>query len=122
MASGWTDRATALLNRGFPRMYILSIVKERPMDAKDIIENLLIDSGGTWNPSPKNVYHLLAKLVEEDLLYQTDEGQYALTRKGIRVSSDAGKVSKTLKNQVSHFIKLGNSAGNKFVSNIKKRL
>lgn len=103
-------------------MYILSIVKDRPMDAKDIIENLLINSGGTWKPSPKNVYHLLAKLVEEDLLYQTDEGQYALTRKGIRVSSDAGKVSKTLKNQVSYFIRLGTLASNKFVSNIKNRL
>lgn len=103
-------------------MYILSILKDRPMNAKDIIENLLINSGGTWKPSPKIVYHLLAKLVEEDLLYQTEQGQYALTKKGVRVANDAGKVSKTLKNQANQIVKLGTSGGNKFVSYMKKRL
>lgn len=103
-------------------MYILSILKDRPMNAKDIIENLLINSRGTWKPSPKIIYHLLAKLVEEDLLYQTEQGQYALTRKGVRVANDAGKVSRTIKNQVNYFVKLGTSGGNKCVSYVKKRL
>ena len=122
MRSGWADKATTLLNRGFPRMYLLNMLKDRPMNGKEIIETLLINSGGTLKPSPKNVYPLLAKLVEEDLLSQTDEGQYALTRKGIRVASDAGTVSRTLKKQVNYFGKFSTLASNSFITKLKKRL
>ncbi|MGA7368332.1 MAG: PadR family transcriptional regulator [Nitrososphaeraceae archaeon] len=122
MRFGWADKATKLLNRGFPRMYILNMLKDKPMYAKEIIETLLINSGGTWKPSPKIVYPLLAKLVEEDLLHQTDEGQYALTRKGIRVASDAGIVFRTLKKQVAYFSKFSTLASNTFVTKVKKQL
>ena len=122
MRSGWADKATTLLNRGFPRMYLLNMLKDRPMNGKEIIETLLINSVGTWKPSPKIVYPLLAKLVEDDLLYQTDEGQYALTRKGIRVASDAGTVSRTLKKQVNYFGKFITLASNSFIAKLKKRL
>lgn len=122
MRSGWADKATSLLNRGFPRMYLLNMLKDKPMNAKEIVETLLIESGGSWKPSPKIVYPLLAKLVEEDLLYQNDEGQYALTRKGIRVASDAGTVSRTLKKQIKFFGKFGMLAGNTIVTKVKKRL
>ncbi|HZA42180.1 MAG TPA: PadR family transcriptional regulator [Nitrososphaeraceae archaeon] len=121
MRSGWTDKAIVLLNRGFPRMYLLSMLKNKPMNAKELIETLLINSGGKWKPSPKIVYPLLAKLLEEDLLYQTEEGQYALTRKGTRVVSDAGTVSRTLKKQVNYLGKLSTVAGNTFVTGFKKR-
>ena len=77
---------------------------------------------GHGNHPPKIVYPLLAKLVEEDLLCQTDEGQYALTRKGIRVASDAGAVSRTLRKQVNFFGKFGILAGNTIVTKVKKRL
>jgi DNA-binding PadR family transcriptional regulator len=120
--SGWADKATSLLNRGFPRMYILNMLKDKPMNAKEIIDTLIINSGGTWKPSPKIVYPLLAKLVYEGLLYQTDEGQYALTRKGIRVASDAGTVSRTLKKQVTNIGKFSSMAGSKFIAKIKKWL
>lgn len=122
MRPGWADKAVTLLNRGFPRMYLLNMLKDRPMNAKEIIETLLVNSKGTWTPSPKIVYPLLAKLVEEDLLYQTDDGQYALTRKGIRVARDAGTVSRTLKKQVNYFTKFSTTAGNAFVTKLKKRL
>ena len=122
MRSGWADKATTLLHRGFPRMYLLNMLKDRPMNAKEIIETLLINSGGSWKPSPKNVYPLLAKLVEEDLLYQTNQGQYALTKKGIRVASDAGAVSRTFKKQVNYFGIFGALAGSTLVTNVKKRL
>lgn len=121
MRSGWADKATTLLNRGFPRMYLLNMLKDRPMNAKEIIDALLINSGGTWKPSPKIVYPLLAKLVGEDLLYQTDEGQYALTRKGIRVASDAGTVSRTLKKQLNYLARFSTLAGNTFIAKAKKR-
>lgn len=103
-------------------MYLLNMLKDRPMNAKEIIETLLVNSGGTWRPSPKIVYPLLAKLVEEDLLYQTEDGQYALTRKGIRVARDAGTVSRTLKKQVNYFTKFSTTAGNALVTKVKKRL
>jgi DNA-binding PadR family transcriptional regulator len=122
MRSGWADKATTLLNRGFPRMYLLNMLKDRPMNAKEIIEALLINSGGTWKPSPKIVYPLLAKLMDEELLYQTDEGRYALTTKGIRVASDAGTVSRTLKRQINYFVKFSTLAGNSFLTKVKKRL
>lgn len=122
LRSGWANKATSLLNRGFPRMYILNMLKDKPMNTKEIIETLIINSGGTWKPSPKIVYPLLAKLVDEDLLHQTDEGQYALTRKGTRVASDAGTVSRTLKKQVTYFGKFSTLAGSRFVTKVKKRL
>jgi DNA-binding PadR family transcriptional regulator len=99
-------------------MYILNMLKDKPMNTKEIIETLIINSGGTWKPSPKIVYPLLAKLVDEDLLHQTDEGQYALTRKGTRVASDAGTVSRTL----TYFGKFSTLAGSRFVTKVKKRL
>jgi DNA-binding PadR family transcriptional regulator len=102
-------------------MYLLNMLKDRPMNAKEIIETLLVNSGGAWRPSPKIVYPLLAKLVEEDLLYQTDDGQYALTRKGIRVARDAGTVSRTLKKQVNYFTNFSTTAGHAFVTKVKKR-
>jgi DNA-binding PadR family transcriptional regulator len=102
-------------------MYLLNMLKDKPMNAKEIIETLLINSGGKWKLSPKIVYPLLAKLLGEDLLYQTEEGQYALTRKGTRVVSDAGTVSRTLKKQVNYLGKLRTLAGNTFVTGVKKR-
>jgi DNA-binding PadR family transcriptional regulator len=122
LRSGWADKATSLLNRGFPRMYILNMLRDKPMNAKEIIETLIINSGGTWTPSPKNIYPLLAKLVDEDLLYQTDEGQYALTKKGTRVARDAGTVSRTFKKQLTYFGKFSTLTGSRLATKMKKRL
>jgi DNA-binding PadR family transcriptional regulator len=122
MRSGWADKANVVLNRGFPRIYLLNMLKDKPMNAKEIIETSIINSRGAWKPSPKVIYQLLAKLLGEDLLYQTEEGQYALTRKGIRVVSDAGSVSRTLKKQVNYLGKLSTLTGNAFVTRVKKRL
>jgi hypothetical protein len=44
-----------------------------------------------------------------------------LTRKGIRVASDAGTVSRTLKKQINFFGKLGILVGNTIVTKVKKR-
>jgi DNA-binding PadR family transcriptional regulator len=121
MRSGWADKANVVLNRGFPRIYLLNMLKDKPMNAKEIIETSIINSEGAWKPSPKVIYQLLAKLLGEDLLYQTEEGKYALTRKGTRVVSDAGMVSRTLKKQVNYLGKLSTLTGNTFVTRVKKR-
>lgn len=121
MRSGWAEKATMMLNRGFPRIYLLKMLKDKPMNAKEIIETSIINSGGAWKPSPRTIYQLLAKLLEEGLLYQTEEGQYALTRKGIRVVGDAGTMSRTLKKQVKYLGKLSALTGNAFVTRVKKR-
>jgi DNA-binding PadR family transcriptional regulator len=120
MRSGWTDKAATLLNRGFPRIYLLNLLKDKPMNAKEIIDTLLIASVGTWKPSPRIVYPLLAKLVEEDLVYETEKGQYAVTKKGINVANDAGSVYRTLKKQIDSLGKFSTTARNAIVGKMKK--
>lgn len=100
LRSGWTDKAVTLLNRGFPRIHLLSLLKDRPMNAREIIDELINSGGGPSNASPTIVYPLLAKLVEEDLLYQTEEGRYTLTKKGMRVVNDIGSVYRTIRKQI----------------------
>jgi DNA-binding PadR family transcriptional regulator len=120
MRSGWTDKAATVLNRGFPRIYLLNLLKNKPMTAKDIIDTLLIASEGTWKPSPRSVYPLLAKLVEEDLIYQTDNGEYTLTKKGNYVANDVGSVYRTLKKKADSIARFTTTAKNTLTEKIKK--
>jgi DNA-binding PadR family transcriptional regulator len=120
MRSGWTDKAATVLNRGFPRIYLLNLLKDKPMTAKEIIDTLSIASEGKWKPSPRNVYPLLAKLVEEDLVYQTDNGEYALTKKGIYVANDVGSVYRTLKKKADSIARFTTTTKNALTEKIKK--
>ena len=71
----------SVVPRGFSRYYILSLLSERPMTGKEIMEETEKRSGGAWKPSPGLVYPLLGKLLAEGLIEEV-EGGYRTTEKG----------------------------------------
>lgn len=81
------SRGRSVIPRGFSRYYVLSLLNERPMTGKEIIEETLKRSDGAWRPSPGLVYPLLGKLLAEGLIEEADHG-YKLTEKGREALQD----------------------------------
>jgi len=75
------NRGRSVIPRGFSRFYVLSLLSERPMTGKEIMDETEKRSGGAWRPSPGLVYPLLSRLQAEGLVEETEEG-YIITRKG----------------------------------------
>lgn len=75
------EKGKSLIPRGFSRYYILSLLSERPMTGKEIMDETEKRSGGAWRPSPGLVYPLLGKLLAKGLIEET-EGGYRTTEKG----------------------------------------
>jgi DNA-binding PadR family transcriptional regulator len=99
MSSSNTTSATARSNnngnsssvvpRGFSRYYVLSLLKERPMTGKEIMEETARRTQGSWKPSPGLVYPLLGKLLSESLIEEVEEGRgYQITGKGEETLSE----------------------------------
>jgi DNA-binding PadR family transcriptional regulator len=76
-----SDMSNSVVPRGFSRYYVLSLLKEKPMNGKEIMVETAERSGGAWKPSPGLVYPLLGKLLSEELIEETDKG-YSITPKG----------------------------------------
>jgi len=72
---------------GHLRLYLLSLLAERPMHGYDLIQALSERFGGTYAPSAGTVYPRLAKLEEEGLATKQTDGRrtvYAVTDSGRR--------------------------------------
>ena len=72
---------------GHLRLYLLSLLAERPMHGYELIQALSDRFGGTYAPSAGTVYPRLAKLEEEGLVSKEADGRrtvYALTAAGHR--------------------------------------
>jgi DNA-binding PadR family transcriptional regulator len=69
------------------RLYLLSLLAERPMHGYDLIQALSDRFGGTYVPSAGTVYPRLARLEEEGLVTKQADGRrtvYAVTEAGRR--------------------------------------
>jgi DNA-binding PadR family transcriptional regulator len=71
----------SVVPRGFSRFYVLSLLKEKPMTGKEIMDETTRRSEGAWKPSPGLVYPLLGKLLSEGLVEEVD-GRYRTTAAG----------------------------------------
>jgi DNA-binding PadR family transcriptional regulator len=108
MISEWLSRVGSVIPRGFSRQYILSLLKEHPMTGKEIIDRATLQSGGKWKPSPGLIYPLLGRLLEEGLVNEDKDGRYAITKKGLEITSDLASFSNILQKQIDVMLRVGN--------------
>ena len=60
------------------RNWVLAIVRRRPRNGAEIMDDMEIMTHGWWRPSPGSVYPLLEEMVREGTLRRQDDGRYAL--------------------------------------------
>ncbi|MGO3319030.1 MAG: PadR family transcriptional regulator, partial [Microbacterium gubbeenense] len=68
----------SVFNHGDLRLYLLSLLDEKPMHGYGIIQALGERTGGTYTPSAGTIYPRLAKLEEEGLVTKTQDGRTAV--------------------------------------------
>ncbi|AWB90172.1 PadR family transcriptional regulator [Salinibacterium hongtaonis] len=78
---------TPVFGHGHLRLYLLSLLSERPMHGYELIQALSDRFGGTYIPSAGTIYPRLAKLGEEGLVTREADG-----RKTVYSITDAGRV------------------------------
>jgi len=108
MISQWVQRVGSSVPRGFSRYFILEVLKKNPSTGKEIIDNAITQSGGRWKPSPGLIYPLLGRLLDENLIEETKDGKYQITKKGRLVADDLETLNKIVKNQMDVMFRIGN--------------
>ena len=108
MISQWVQRVGSSVPRGFSRYFILEVLKKNPSTGKEIIDNATIQSGGRWKPSPGLIYPLLGRLLDENLIEETKDGKYQITKKGRLIADDLETLNKIVKNQMDVMFRVGN--------------
>jgi len=77
---------TPVFAHGSLRLYLLSLLAERPRHGYELIQALSERFGGTYSPSAGTIYPRLAKLEEEGLVTKSTDG-----RKTVYEITDAGR-------------------------------
>ncbi|WP_029151300.1 PadR family transcriptional regulator [Microbacterium indicum] len=75
----------AVFNHGDLRLYLLSLLADKPLHGYGIIQALSERTGGTYTPSAGTIYPRLAKLEDEGLVTKTQDGRttvYEITDAG----------------------------------------
>jgi len=67
-----------VFSHGDLRLYLLSLLDEKPMHGYGIIQALGDRTGGTYTPSAGTIYPRLAKLEDEGLVTKTQDGRTAV--------------------------------------------
>ena len=93
--------------RGFTRYYALHLINTKPMTGKQIINEATTRSEGTWTPSPGLIYPLLGRLLRDNLIEETDNGQFTITPKGTQALQQHTKYRNQLDKQINLLTKLG---------------
>jgi DNA-binding PadR family transcriptional regulator len=81
-------RYTASVPKGFLRLHVLRLLKEKAMSGSEMMEEIEKQTGGRWKPSPGSVYPLLAGLQENSFIQEIPRKKgdirkrYKLTEKG----------------------------------------
>ena len=108
MISEWFQRVGSSIPRGFSRYFVLELLKEKTYTGKEIIDYAVEQSNGIWKPSPGLIYPLLGRLLDENLIQETKNGKYQLTKEGEETAKDADKMNDIIKNQLEVLFRLGN--------------
>ena len=108
MISEWFQRVGSSIPRGFSRYFILELLKEKTYTGKEIIDYAVEQSNGIWKPSPGLIYPLLGRLLDENLIEETKDGRYQLTKEGEETAKDVDKMNDIVKNQLEVLFRLGN--------------
>ena len=108
MISEWFQRVGSSVPRGFSRYFILELLKEKNRTGKEIIDYAVEQSNVIWKPSPGLIYPLLGRLLDEELIKESKDGRYQLTKKGLETSADVDKINDIVKTQLDVLFRLGN--------------
>ena len=108
MISEWFQRVGSSIPRGFSRYFVLELLKEKTYTGKEIIDYAVEQSNGIWKPSPGLIYPLLGRLLDENLIEETKDGRYQLTKEGEETAKDVDKMNDIIKNQLEVLFRLGN--------------
>jgi len=108
MISEWFQRVGSSVPRGFSRYFILELLKKKPHTGNEIIDYAVEQSNGIWKPSPGLIYPLLGRLLDEELIEETKDGKYQLTKKGAKTAEDVDKINDIVKKQLDVLFRLGN--------------
>ncbi|MBC8502128.1 PadR family transcriptional regulator [Nitrosopumilus sp.] len=108
MISEWFQRVGSSIPRGFSRYFVLELLKEKTYTGKEIIDYAVEQSNGIWKPSPGLIYPLLGRLLDENLIQETKDGRYQLTKEGEETAKDVDKMNDIIKNQLEVLFRLGN--------------
>ncbi|MDQ3836273.1 MAG: PadR family transcriptional regulator [Thermoproteota archaeon] len=108
MISEWLSRVGSSIPRGFSRQYILSLLRDQSMTGKEIIDKATLQSEGKWRPSPGLIYPLLGRLLDEGLVVENNEGRYAITKKGLEITSDLQTFGNMIQKQIDVMLRVGN--------------
>ena len=108
MISDWFQRVGSSVPRGFSRYYILELLQKKPFTGKEIIDNAVKESGGRWKPSPGLIYPLLGRLLDEELIEETKDGNYQVSKKGKNTLNDLESFNNIVKKQLDTIFRVGN--------------
>ncbi len=108
MISEWFQSVGSSVPRGFSRYYVLELLKKKAYTGKEIIDHSVDKSQGMWKPSPGLIYPLLGRLLDEELIEETKNGKYQITRKGRSTAEDVDKINEIVKKQLDVLLRLGN--------------
>jgi DNA-binding PadR family transcriptional regulator len=108
MTNDWFQRVGSSIPRGFSRYFVLDLLNKKPHTGKEIINYAVEQSDGIWKPSPGLIYPLLGRLLDEELIDETKDGRYQLTKQGEETVQDVDKVNEIIKKQLDVLFRLGN--------------
>jgi DNA-binding PadR family transcriptional regulator len=107
MISEWLARVGSSIPRGFSRHYILTLLKEKPMTGKEIIDRAIADTEGKWKPSPGLIYPLLGRLLDDGLVTADADGRYSITKKGLSIIGDLETLNSVVQKQLEVMMRVG---------------
>ncbi len=93
---------------GHLRLYLLSLLAERPMHGYELIQALSDRFGGTYVPSAGTIYPRLGKLEEDGLVTKESDGRktvYAITDAGRRELADRGSELDGIEDELSDSVR-----------------
>lgn len=121
MSAEWFERVKSSIPRGFSRVYVMQLLKERPLTGREIIRTASEQSKGKWNPSPGLVYPLLGRLAGQGLIEEVESGGYSLSAKGVEELERMSKIKRGISEQYDIFTSLG-VTGKFLVSDVVDRI
>ncbi len=107
MISEWLARVGSAIPRGFSRHYILTLLKEKPMTGKEIIDKATAQTEGRWKPSPGLIYPLLGRLLDDGLVVEDDNARYSITKKGLSIIGDLETLNGVVQKQLDVMLRVG---------------
>ena len=108
MFDKWAQRVGSSIPIGFSRYYILQQLQKMPHTGKEIIDSAVKESDGEWKPSPGLIYPLLGRLLDENLIEETENGKYQITNKGKTTFEDLESFNHNMKKQMDTMMKMAN--------------